>query len=91
MKTTSDLEPSDLEKHFSDLDNCRREIFALRAAISNKATLKAETFDAAYKTLGFIMLYGPEEIQTFARAQMSETQTRETYFLFSVDKVLTPA
>jgi hypothetical protein len=69
-----------IESLYSDRDYCFKEIHHIREAIgTTKAT--QETFDAAIRSLGFMKIYAPADISFLVDMQISETETRLTYFL----------
>jgi len=65
---------------FADKNYCLEELMRLRDSISTRP-LTNKVFDAAYKTLGFMILHCPKEIYSLVQSQLEETGKRHTLCL----------
>ena len=72
---------SSLQAIFADVDYCRQEIMRIREDWGNRKTFTSKMIEAARKVLGFMMLYGPEEIQPVVESTLEELMRREVLVL----------
>ena len=70
---------------FADADYCRDEIVRIRESIGTTAATQA-TFDACSKTLAFMYLHCPENLQNIVLSQLTELNRREAYFQLRAKK-----
>jgi hypothetical protein len=66
---------------YSTREYCIEEIMRIREMWSNIRTFTPEAIAAARVSLGFMMLYCPEEIQSTVEATLNELSQREVWYL----------
>ncbi|MGD8707054.1 MAG: hypothetical protein PVI88_00035 [Nitrosopumilaceae archaeon] len=75
--------PMSLENYFKDKDFCLEQMREARELFGNRKTTP-EQYQAIYRVIGFVLLYGPEEIRYMAQALIDEVARREIFFITNV-------
>lgn len=72
---------SEMATVFSDASYCKEELLRIRETWGNKTTFTEKTVEAIRKTLAWMYLYCPVELQSTVESHMNELSTREAYLL----------
>lgn len=69
----------DIQKHYSNKENCIKDLSLARETYSSRNTTK-EQFDGMMKSLLFILLYCPEELKIGVEAHIIDAERRRMFF-----------
>jgi hypothetical protein len=73
--------PNEIEEHYSNKENCYREIGEARKIFGSKETTESQ-YEQMEKSLALMYLYCPEEIQVAVISTLNEATMRKPYFGF---------
>jgi hypothetical protein len=69
-----------IEELFKDKQYCFDEINRIRQLVST-TDATVDTWDSAFSTMGFMVLYCPSEISALVHSQLNELTVRHGYFI----------